>query len=142
MCKMGKEHTGILVMGEAAQVLHCKIVLMPLCFEPPPLLFLTAALSRLSVKCGAAPPHNSYTPSYLLQVWGLDCNQILSLLKGGGERFHYGVGIVVLGEFVCTMFSLCGCIMLAAWRKKPGVLEDACVCWELVGESAKGMSLM
>lgn len=27
------------------------------------------------------------------------------------------------------------------WRKKPGVLEDARVCRELVGESAKGTSL-
>lgn len=35
---------------------------------------------------------------------------------------------------VCLRCSGC-------WRKKPGVLEDARVCWELVGESAKGMSL-
>lgn len=46
---------------------------------------------------GEAVSLHSLTPSYLLQVWVLDCNQILSPVKGGGEILLWA-GAVVLGD--------------------------------------------
>lgn len=103
-------------------------------FVPPPLPCLTAALSRLPVSL------HSRTPSYLLQVWVLDCNQILSPVKGGGE-ISLWARAAVLGDLL-AQWELCVAALFCCQRKKPGVLEDAHVCWELIGESAKGMSLM
>lgn len=47
----------------------------------------------------------------------------------------------MLGDLL-AQWELCVAALFCCQRKKPGVLEDARVCWELIGESAKGMSLM
>lgn len=121
----GKEQPGVL----AATHLTAKLSLPSI---PPPLSFLAPAQGRLSV-CTPLPPPTSSRCGYLTAIK-------YSLQQKVVERYYYGLELWCLGtclhneSFVWLCYSGC-------WRKKPGVLEDARVCWERLGESAKGMSL-